>query len=164
MNLIRYPNEWLHIAVKDFDFAQMNAAEIETQMLAVMQQEQGVGLSANQVGLDAKIFVMQPHNQAKTAQPFAVINPQILKVSKESVLMEESCLSFPKLYLKITRPQTILVKYIDSKQKECIIELTGIDARIFLHEFDHLCGINIIDRVGKLKLEMALKKRNKLYT
>jgi peptide deformylase len=55
-----------------------------------------------------------------------------------------------------------VVKYLDSEQKECIMKLTEMDARIFLHEFDHLYGINFIDRVSKVKLEMALKKQQKL--
>jgi peptide deformylase len=55
-----------------------------------------------------------------------------------------------------------VVKYLDSEQKECIIKLTEMDARIFLHEFDHLYGINFIDRVSKVKLEIARKKQQKL--
>jgi peptide deformylase len=162
MNLIKHPDQRLQQTVKDFDFNSLDAKKIEHEMIQTMQTEMGIGLSANQVGLDAKIFVMQPHSVPRKTQPFAVINPVIQEASTDLVLMEEGCLSFPKLYLKILRPNTIVVKYIDSDQKECIIKLDRINARIFLHEFDHLYGINFIDRVSKLKLDMALKKQQRL--
>jgi len=162
MNLIKHPNLWLDRTVKDFDFNNMNAVQIEQSMINTMIAEKGIGLAANQVELDAKIFVMQPHNIKGKTKPFAVINPIIQEATKDLVLMEEGCLSFPKLYLKISRPHSIVVKYLDSEQKECIMQLSEMDARIFLHEFDHLYGINFIDRVSKLKLDMALKKQQKL--
>lgn len=162
MNLIKHPNLWLDRTVKDFDFNNMDAEQIEQSMINTMIAEKGIGLAANQVELDAKIFVMQPHSLKDKTEPFAVINPVILEATKDLVLMEEGCLSFPKLYLKISRPHTILVKYLDSEQKECIMRLNEMDARIFLHEFDHLYGINFIDRVSKVKLDMALKKQQKL--
>jgi peptide deformylase len=162
MHLIRHPNSWLDRTVKDFDFSCLDAAKIEQDMSNTMVAEKGIGLAANQVELDAKIFVMQPHNIRGKHKPFAVINPVIQEATADLVLMEEGCLSFPKLYLRISRPHTIVVKYLDSEQKECIIKLDGMDARIFLHEFDHLYGINFIDRVSKVKLEMARKKQQKL--
>jgi len=162
MNLIKHPNPWLDRTVRDFDFNTMDAASIEQDMCHTMIAEKGIGLAANQVQLDAKIFVMQPQNIRGKTKPFAVINPIIQEATTDLVLMEEGCLSFPKLYLKINRPHTIVVKYLDSEQKECIMKLTEMDARIFLHEFDHLYGINFINRVSKLKLEIALKKQQKL--
>jgi peptide deformylase len=162
MNLIKHPNPWLDCTVRDFDFNTMDAASIEHDMCNTMIAEKGIGLAANQVQLDAKIFVMQPQNIRGKTKPFAVINPIIQQATTDLVLLEEGCLSFPKLYLKISRPHTIVVKYLDSEQKECIMKLTEMDARIFLHEFDHLYGINFIDRVSKVKLEMALKKQQKL--
>lgn len=162
MNLIKHPNDWLNRTVKDFNFDAMDAGKIEHDMIDTMISEKGIGLAANQVELDAKIFVMQPQNIRGKTKPFAVINPIIQEATTDLVLMEEGCLSFPKLYLKISRPHTIVVKYLDSEQKECIIRLDEMDARIFLHEFDHLYGINFIDRVSKVKLDMALKKQQKL--
>lgn len=162
MNLIKHPNSWLDRTVKDFDFNNMDAVKIENDMVHTMIAEKGIGLAANQVELDAKIFVMQPQNIRGKKKPFAVINPVIQEATTDLVLMEEGCLSFPKLYLKISRPHTIVVKYLDSEQKECILRLDKMDARIFLHEFDHLYGINFIDRVSKVKLDMALKKQQKL--
>ena len=78
------------------------------------------------------------------------------------IIGEEGCLSFPFLYIKIKRPAGVIVECFDSKQQEQTIELTGWNARIFGHEYDHLYGINFVDRVSKLKLDIAKKKRTKL--
>ena len=76
--------------------------------------------------------------------------------------MEEGCLSFPGLYFKVKRPSVVSVQYLDIEQKECIIKLEGLHARVFLHEYDHLQGITFDQRISKLRLEMAKKKQEKL--
>ena len=85
-----------------------------------------------------------------------------MKVDSESVLGKEGCLSHLGLLLNIRRPKTLVAKFLDIDAKECIIEFSGIDARCFLHEYDHLQGIEFTDRVSKLKLNMAKKKQRKL--
>lgn len=160
MQLVKAPSEWLEKQVSEFDFKKLNAEEISAEMIEIMSAEGGIGLSANQVGLDAQIFVIKPF-LLEDKSPFAVINPVIEKVSKDTELMPEGCLSHPNLFLTVTRPKSLVAKYFDITGKECIIELTDIDARCFLHEYDHLQGIEFTDRVSKLKLEMAIKKRNK---
>jgi peptide deformylase len=125
-----------------------------------MLAEGGIGLSANQVGLDAQIFVIKPH-LLESNEPFAVINPTIESLTPEVEILPEGCLSHPDLFLQVKRPRGLVAKYLDITAKECIIELYDIDARCFLHEFDHLYGIEFIDRVSKLKLELARKKQFK---
>lgn len=160
MQLLISPNPWLDKQVNSFDFDKLDASEISAQMIDLMLKEGGIGLSANQVGLDAQIFVMKPH-LLENKQPFAVINPTIEKVLSQTELMPEGCLSHPNLFLSIVRPKGLVAKYFDITGKECIIELYDIDARCFLHEYDHLQGIEFIDRVSKLKLQLAEKKRRK---
>ena len=126
-----------------------------------MMAKNGLGLAANQVELDAQIFVMRPIENVAVTKPFAVINPEIVEVGNESVLGKEGCLSHLGLLLNITRPKTLVAKFLDIDAKECILEFSGIDARCFLHEYDHLQGIEFTDRVSKLKLEMAMKKKAK---
>lgn len=163
MNLITAPDPFLDKTVKDFDFDTMDAKKIEAEMIETMQREHGIGLSANQVGLDAKIFVMKAYIDKQTfPEPFAVINPVIEGISQEIELGPEGCLSHPKLFLKVRRPKAIRVKFLDSNAKECKIQLNDFDARIWLHEYDHLHGIDFTDRVSKLKLDMARKKQKKL--
>ena len=160
MQLLISPNPWLDKQVNRFDFDKLDASELSDQMIDLMLKEGGIGLSANQVGLDAQIFVMKPH-LLENEDPFAVINPTIEKVLSETELMPEGCLSHPNLFLSIVRPKGLVAKYFDITGKECIIELYDIDARCFLHEYDHLQGIEFIDRVSKLKLQLAEKKRRK---
>ena len=156
MELIKAPNEFLEKQVKPFDFENMDAEKISKDMIDTMLKYKGIGLASNQVGLDAQIFVMGEEN------PITVINPIITEVGPERVEMEEGCLSFPGLYFKVKRPAVVSVQYLDTKQKECIIKLEGLHARVFLHEYDHLQGITFDQRISKLRLEMAKKKQEKL--
>jgi len=161
MKLIKSPNTWLQKIVDPFDFNTLDAKEISENMIALMTQEGGIGLSANQVGINAQIFVMKPH-LFEDNSPLTVINPTIDKVSINSELMPEGCLSHPDLFLKVTRPKGLVVKFLDIDAKECIMELYDLDARCFLHEYDHLQGIEFTNRVSRLKLDMAKKKQTKI--
>jgi peptide deformylase len=104
---------------------------------------------------------MKPH-LLEDNSPLTVINPTIDKVSINSELMPEGCLSHPDLFLKVTRPKGLVVKFLDIDAKECIMELYDLDARCFLHEYDHLQGIEFTNRVSRLKLDMAKKKQTKI--
>ena len=163
MRLIKAPNNWLEKTVQPFDFTKHNAPEIEQEMVAIMEHEHGVGLSANQVELDAQIFTIKPAELKgyEDDKGFAIINPKITHVTEQHIIGEEGCLSFPFLYLKVKRPYGLVIECLDINQKECTIELEGWNARIFGHEYDHLYGINFIYIVSKLKLDMAKKKRLK---
>ena len=162
MELIYAPSDWLQKKVKTFNFDNIDAVETAQKMVDIMGNSRGIGLSANQVGLDAQIFVMQPTRHKEIKDPFAVINPVVQKISEETSLEYEGCLSYPNLILKISRPSKLVASFLDADAKECIIELDGYDARCFLHEYDHLQGIDFTDRVSKLKLDMAMKKKEKL--
>lgn len=161
MNLIYSPDPWLEKKVSEFDFDKLNAEEIENEMIEVMLQEGGIGLSANQVGLDAQVFVIKPL-LLEDKKPIAMFNPTIEQVTVNSAAEPEGCLSHPNLFLKVKRPRGVVVNYLDKTGKECKIELYDIDARCFLHEYDHLQGIEFTQRVSKLKLDMAKKKQKKI--
>ena len=156
MKLIKAPNDFLKKQVKEFDFNTMDAEKITADMYEIMKKYDGVRLAANQVGLDAQIFIMGED------KPMTIINPVITEVSANQVEMTEGCLSFPGLFMNIKRPDAVGVKYLDTQQKECIIKLEGFHARVFLHEYDHLQGITFDQRVSKMRLDMAKKKQKKL--
>ena len=161
LTIIKSPDPWLEKKVKPFDFENLDAKELSSAMIELMIKEHGIGLSANQAGIDAQIFVMKPH-LLENREPFALINPELESVTVNYEDLPEGCLSHPDLYLKVKRPRGIIAKYLDTDAKECKIELYDIDARCFLHEFDHLQGIEFTDRVSRLKLDMAKKKQRKL--
>lgn len=135
-------------------------------MIDIMVKESGLGLAANQVGFDGQIFVMKPVLNKQYGSPMVVINPIIKGLSKELEPGIEGCLSHPGLFLKVRRPISCIVEFdtLTSDYKNVIhveSKFDDIDARVFLHEYDHLFGIQFIDRVSKLKLQMAEKRRVK---
>ena len=156
MKLIKAPDEFLEKKGNDFDFTKMDAEKISSEMFNIMKKYEGVGLAANQVGIDAQIFIMGED------KPMTIINPLVTEVSTNQVEMMEGCLSFPGLFMKVKRPDAVGVKYLDIHQKECIIKLVGFHARVFLHEYDHLQGITFDQRVSKMRLDMAKKKQEKI--
>ena len=104
----------------------------------------GVGLSANQIGIGERVFVMILHME--TEEIITCFNPRIIKRYKDDVWFEEGCLSFPDEIINIQRPNRIVVKYEDEDKKDHKIKLSGMAARVFLHEFDHLEGIVFTER------------------
>ena len=157
MELIYAPSSWLTKQVKPFDFDTTDAIQTAQEMVDLMDLHKGIGISANQVGLDAQIFVMRPTQHSELKEAFAVINPVIQKISEETDSKYEGCLSYPNLILNVKRPIKLVTQFLDADAKECIIVLEGYDARVFLHEYDHLQGIEFTDRVSKLKLGMECR-------
>ena len=131
MKLVKSPDPWLEKVVKEFDFDALDAKSIAQEMINLMTAEGGIGLSANQVALDAQILVMKPH-LLENKEPFAMINPVIESVTINMENMPEGCLSFPKVYVKVTRPKEILVKYYDENLKEVSTKVIGYSAKCFL--------------------------------
>ena len=109
-----------------------------------MFHHNGVGLSANQIGIKERAFVMI--SDMESQDTLTCFNPKIVKESKEMVTMEEGCLSYPEVFLDIPRPETIVVKYEDEGKELHKIKLTGFIARIFQHEYDHMEGIDFTQR------------------
>ena len=160
MKLIKSPDPWLEKVQPLFDFEKNDAVQLSIDMIELMHAEGGIGLSANQVGVEGQIFVMKPY-LLEDNTPFAVINPKIESVTLNNEGGPEGCLSHPGLYLDVKRPKGIVVKFLDAEQKDVILELYDIDARCFLHEYDHLNGIEFTSRVSKLRLDRARKKLHK---
>ena len=105
---------------------------------------EGIGLSANQIGISERVFVMILN--LETEETITCYNPRIIKKYNDSVWCEEGCLSFPDEIINIQRPDRIVVKYEDDDKKEHKIKLHGLAARVFLHEYDHLQGIVFTER------------------
>ena len=143
--------------VFDFENPPEDPKEIEKNLADAMERFGGIGLSANQLGLDYRVFVMRTADSGIKA----FFNPEITKVSQDTDLMKEGCLSFPDIYLMIKRSKEIELKYQDAEGEEHTIYLTGLGARCVQHECDHLNGILFIQRASRLKVERALKSRPK---
>ena len=142
----------------EFDFKNppVNPAEFASSLIETCKKYNGIGLSANQCGFRYRVFVMGAKNEF-----VAFFNPKIKMKSNEDAHMEEGCLSFPLLGLMITRPAEIMVEYQDFKGEIRNIQLSGISARCFQHELDHMNGILYTDRAKSMALQSGLKKRAK---
>ena len=159
MNLIYYPNSFLSKQVKVFDIENppVDPKELKANMVEIMLNNNGIGLAANQVEFDGQVFVMGDKQENATI----CINPQILQHTKDTVQDMEGCLSFPNMYVKVTRPKEILAEWYDENLEKQTVKIDGYSAKCFLHEWDHLQGVTFKDRVSKLKWDMATKKARK---
>src|SRR3989344_1151419 len=120
-------------------------------MRKIMREANGVGLSANQIGLPLRLFVASvPSGQGDT-KFYAVFNPVLEKTSGESVLLEEGCLSIPDTYGDVPRADTVLLRGLDKQGKSLKIKAWGLLARVFQHEVDHLNGRLFVDRTKGLR-------------
>ena len=160
MKLIYYPNEFLNKEVADVDIENpdFDPKKLKDEMVDFMLSNQGIGLSANQIGLDKKVFVMGDTKDNATI----CINPKVLQHTEETQLDMEGCLSFPNVFMKIRRPKEILVEYYDETLELKRTAVRNYTTKVFLHEWDHLQGVTFKDRVSKMKWDMAKKKAIKM--
>jgi len=128
-------------------------------MFATMRKANGIGLAANQVGLNKKMFIVDvsPVEGYEKYKPVVMINPEILEQSEELTVMEEGCLSLPDLRADVERSEKIKVRYMDTDENIVEIEADDLFARVILHEYDHLIGKMIPDRVTE-DLRKVLQK------
>jgi peptide deformylase len=150
----------LHEVLPEFDFSNSPTSpnEFASTLVETCKLNKGIGLSANQCGFKHRVFVMGAGDEY-----VAFFNPKVVSMSDEMVLMDEGCLSYPLLTLKINRPKEIMVEYQDFNGQIRNTKLVGISARCFLHELDHMNGIVYTSRVKPLAFEMAMKKRDKMF-
>ncbi len=128
---------------------------VTMRMVSVMQANKGIGLAAPQVGINARLIVLGGVDHFPLTE---MIEPIILEYSKNSVYMEEGCLSFPGAYAKVSRPASCVVQWQDLSRKLHQRHTTGIEARVIQHEIDHLNGILFIDRLTPREREIVLAR------
>jgi peptide deformylase len=141
----------------EWDFAiDGSPEELIRNMAKFMTDNGGVGLAAPQIGVKKRIFIM-----GNFVKLVVCINPKIISLSDERESDLEGCLSFPDLFMKVKRPANAIVNYYTVSGELVEREVTGMEARVFLHEYDHLLGVTFDQRVGNLSYQMAKEKRRK---
>lgn len=120
----------------------MDNLRLAQNLFQLMIRENGIGLAANQAGIDARLFVMFVDREA-----FHCFNPEIITVGLEQESIREGCLSFPGETCEVTRPKTILARFANARGQYQEREFTGMAARCFQHELDHLNGITMHERL-----------------
>ena len=134
--------------------------DVEEKLLDSMKNYNGIGLSANQIGIMERVFVM--YSDVKKRETITCFNPEIVTKSDTEILMDEGCLTYPGLWLKVKRPDGIEVQYEDKSGEIQHQAMFGLECRIFLHEYDHMEGMDFTQKVSKIKLNRALKRRSKM--
>jgi len=158
MKLVFYPDKILKekcAEVKTFDDA---LEGVVLEMLNIMHKNNGAGLAAPQVGVKKRIIVVDIDGR-----PFVLINPRIVKKEGREA-MEEGCLSFPNLFLKVKRSKKIKVAAQNTKGEKREFDAEKVFAQVLQHEIDHLDGILFVDRLGIIerhKIKRRLRKTNK---
>ncbi len=143
---------------ENFDFTNppINPVELYNDLAETMRENDGLGLAAPQVGLPYRVFVMRAENI------IGIFNPKIVDISSEMVYLEEGCLSYPNLWVKVKRPKKVKVRYTNPDGQTETRVFDGMSARVFQHEFDHLEGIVHTKRANRYHLEQAKKLQAKL--
>jgi len=161
LDVVRYPHPSLrreNALIERFD-ARLEQL-VDNLFLTLYNEGDGIGLAAPQVGVNLRVMVYNPRAMDrdpfgdKTDDEVIFINPRIIKESSQKVLMDESCLSFPRMKGPVYRPSWVEVEAVDFEGKPFQRRIDGFEARLFLHEYDHLDGVVYIDRLG----EKALKR------
>ena len=152
--IIKYPDPILSKPVDDFDFNNPpeSTTDITLKLLSVMNDNNIVSLSANQLGLPYRVFCMRGH-----PENLVCFNPKIVHLSNETKLMEEACLSFPGITAKVKRSNEIRVRFQTPSGMIVTKKFDGLTARTFQHELDHLDGILFFNRANRYHREKALK-------
>lgn len=154
--ILNYKHPFLRKTVKDFDPTEHDPKVLKKNFVATMKRYPSFGLSAPQVGIDARFFVML-HNE----DFLCVINPEITFKSEIIVKDKEGCLSDMYMMAPVSRPKWISVKFLDENLQHQEMNLEDMSARIFLHEFDHLQGILFTDLLKPVTLQLARDKQSK---
>ena len=156
--LVLEDSEVLMNRVEDFDFAttyEHTPIEIAEMLVRYMVDHNGIGLAANQLGLPYRAFAM------KTDPNTVCFNPIIVDRSKEQNTLEEGCLSYPGLVVKVKRPAVIKVRYVEPNGEVQTKKFVGMTARVFQHELDHLNGVVFYRRANPFHKEQAFRQRKK---
>lgn len=155
LELIDCNDPLLKQEMEPFDFSNppVNPLDLVTDLAETMLANNGIGLSANQCGLPYRVFVMLGQ------ELIPCFNPRIVDASQETIVLEEGCLSYPDLFVKVKRPRRIKVRYADPRGQVTTEVFDGMTARVFQHELDHLNGINYQQRANRFHLEQARKKK-----
>ena len=160
-NIITVPDETLKKISQPLEKVTSDEKKLISDLFETMYYSKGIGLAAVQVGILKRIIVIDISNKEEEKKPMSFINPIIKKVSDETSIYEEGCLSIPDTFIEIQRPKICEVEYIDLNGKKQNIKCDGLLSTCLQHEINHLDGKLIIDNLSKLKRDLIIKKISK---
>lgn len=158
--IVTYGDPILRQVSKPVDTISAEVKALVAEMKATLKEANGLGLSAVQVGVPLRMFIVDLSAVDITAETQVFINPEVIETSGEAEF-EEGCLSFPGIYQRLTRPARVKIKALDENGKEFVMDADGLPARAILHENDHLDAVLFIDHfsaLGRALVERKLKR------
>lgn len=157
LDLIDKYHPTLHTECLPFDFAnpQCDPVELAKNLTETMISNNGLGLAAPQVGIPLRVFVLTGE------KVLACFNPKIVDLSKEEVYINEGCLSYPGLYVKIKRPREVRVRFTMPNGSTETMKFDGLTSRCFQHEMDHLNGHNFMELATLYHKQQAFSQLKK---
>ena len=138
----------------DFDNPQEDPEKLTDELMDAMEKYEGIGLSACQIGVDLKVFVMRYNGGG-----IVCFNPRIVQYSPETTYIKEGCLSFPGLFFPVERAYGVSTEYYRKDGVKMSGTFVDITAKCFQHEYDHMLGKLYTDGISNLKLKNARKKQ-----
>ena len=159
--IITVPNEVLKKISDPIENVGESEKKLVNDLFETMYNSNGIGLAAVQVGILKRILVIDVSTKEEKNNPLCFINPVIKKISDETSIYEEGCLSIPDTFIEIERPKICEVEYVDLDGKLKNISCDGLLSTCLQHEINHLDGKLIIDHLTKLKRDIIIKKISK---
>ncbi len=170
LRIVSFPNQCLKAKANPIDSIDSHVRDVAARLIELMQEAEGIGLAAPQVGLPWRMFVAQvPEDDSRSASddppsaspgPRIFINPELFDVTGQMVSLEEGCLSLPDIRGEIVRPHYASMRALDESGQPITLHAQGLLARCWQHENDHLEGVLIIDRMtqmSRLKVRAAVR-------
>ena len=163
IEIFQYPHETLMQVSSDWNKNDSiegydDLEKFEHDYIILMQENFGIGLAANQVGITKRFFAIGSESFDTFKKPVIIWNPRVTKTSEEKIIDEEGCLSFKGIWLKVERPKICEIEYETKQGTKKTARLDGMESKCFQHECDHLEGITFNKRISKLRWQMARKK------
>jgi peptide deformylase len=155
MDIFEYPSPVLKETAYEVEPGDRDLKRLVRRMQRIMREAPGVGLAANQLGVQKRVIVFQPEEDGEA---MALLNPRVVSASEETVLEEEGCLSFPGIVVQVERPEAVVCEGLSLSGDPVTEEADGLLARILQHEIDHLDGVLIIDRAQSEERRDALRR------
>jgi peptide deformylase len=158
LQLVNPDHPLLRTELEEFDFSNppVNPGELANNLIETMTAHRGLGLSANQCGLPYRAFVLWSET------PLVCFNPRVVDQTSEQVMLDEGCLSFPHLFLKVKRPSMIKARFQTSTGEMRTEKFIGMTARAFLHELDHMNGVLFTSKTSRIHLSRAQNQQKQL--
>tara|TARA_B100001121_G_scaffold209413_1_gene183299 strand:- start:731 stop:1255 length:525 start_codon:yes stop_codon:yes gene_type:complete len=161
-DIITVPDEKLKKISEPIEQVGENEKKLIRDLFDSMYHSKGIGLAAVQIGILKRIVVIDISNKDEKKKPISFINPIIRKLSEDTSIYEEGCLSIPDTFIEIERPKICEVEYIDLDGKKNFLKCDGLLSTCLQHEINHLDGKLIIDHLSKLKRDLIIKKISKV--